>query len=105
MQSRVRSSILVVLAVLLLALGNRKELNKAIENWQAKQKQQQQNIITLSAGHQFERQQLAYDSTSNRLKNPTLYFEVIRLGDRNYSGKSVTIIETGNTVENASESF
>jgi len=105
MQSRIRSLVLLIFAILLLLVGSRKEWNSWLEKWQNRKKAGTQNIKQELQKLEFEQQKLDFDSLSGKLHNPVLYFEVIRLGEVDFQTNSKITIESGNTIENASESF
>lgn len=110
MRSRIRSVILLSVAAFLLILGNRKWWDRISEEREYRNKLRHESNLDVFKENEIDVQQVVFDSSQNRLRNTSIYFQRIYLGLGNpvFSKKrrpSQTVIENGSQPENASESL
>lgn len=103
--TQIRAITLLLIAALLLILGNRKVWIKAIDEINAKRNMNNDGIANLR-NTRFERQRLNVDSLSHTISNPHLYIQTIRLGEMSFptTTQQTAIIEDENQPERASTS-
>ncbi len=106
MKSKLRGVALLLVAFSLIILSRKDLLADILEEWRLQKKiRQQQSLETLKI-HQFEVQKLIYDQPTQRLRNPVVYFQRVRLGEidfSKYKRKSVKV-EDGDQPEVATDS-
>lgn len=105
MKSKLNGLFLFIIATFLLVLSRKDLLYGFIDEWRMRRKNAEtteQNPNEL----RFEKQTLDYDSIQKKFKNPSLYFEVVRLGNIDFKSykRNEKKVEDGDTEENASES-
>jgi|GEM_PF-4201793 len=105
MKSKLNGLFLFIIATFLLVLSRKDLLYGFIDDWRMRRKTTQTTAQSPNE-LRFERQKLGFDSIQKTLKNPNLYFEVVRLGNIGFKSykRNIKKVEDGDTAENASES-
>lgn len=101
-----KASILYLLGLFLLLFGNREIFQNLLNNYKKEKEQNKIHEVELTRNKFFETQTLEYNKENKNLRNPYLYIQTVHLGSIDFKSlNKASRIESGNLIENASESL